>query len=65
MDIKNSLITALDHNELFSENGICETLIEFDTDTLSKKPFIIISGDNASGKSFLCNALKTFLSNIA
>ena len=62
MDIKNSLISALNHSELFSKNGICETLVEFDIETLPENPFIIISGDNASGKSFLCNTLKTFLS---
>lgn len=61
MDLKNALTAALNHKELFSENGICETFVEFDISAMPEKPFIIISGDNASGKSFFCSALQTFL----
>lgn len=63
MKIRESLRLILSgHDEIFSPNGICETHLETDIDAIPDKPLLIISGDNASGKSFMCKVLKTFIS---
>lgn len=61
MNLKKSLLKVFGHSELFGVNSICPCKCEFELDNIIDKPFLIITGENASGKSFLCKILDSFL----
>lgn len=61
MKLHDSLVALLEHDKLFGPNGICEVYLEADINSIKEKPLLIITGDNASGKSFMCNGLTSFL----
>lgn len=61
MKLHDSLSALLEHNTLFGPEAICEVHLEADIKNIKDKPMLIITGDNASGKSFICNGLTSFL----